>query len=276
LGNDQQPRTDKGLLAQVAGFVTGEINGLFVVETDTAAHGKDGDAELKKLIAANGGEWFSTLTARSPSGSNHYYFTWPEGDNIVIHNSDNKLAPGVDIRGDGGMVVAPPSINPKYGLDARYQWISPQGQGIVNAPDWLVQLIAEQPIERKVSTPEAPIDKLAAAMDLIPNTDASVTWDITDRETGEVKTRTGWEGWNVIMMALHRATDGSDQGFAIADKWCRENKDKYNARYTRYSWYRRYVRSPPKELGAGILFKLADEYQPGWLAIWNEEAPGRS
>src|SRR5258708_4174349 len=104
-------------------IVTGDINGLFVLETDSAAHGKDGEAELKKLIAANGGEWPATLTAITPSGSKHYYFTWPDGD-IDIINSDSKLAPGIDIRGTGGMVVAPPSYNPKY--NGYYEWISDQ------------------------------------------------------------------------------------------------------------------------------------------------------
>jgi archaellum biogenesis ATPase FlaH len=43
---------------------------------------------------------FSVLT---PSGGKHYYF---RGDGHVIRNSVGKLAPGVDVRGVGGYVVA--------------------------------------------------------------------------------------------------------------------------------------------------------------------------
>jgi hypothetical protein len=251
-------------------IVTGDINGIFVVETDTAAHGKDGEAELKKLIAANGGEWPATLTAKSPSGSKHYFFTWPE-DDIDIRNSDSKLAPGIDVRGTGGMVVAVPSYVPKY--DARYEWISPEGQGIVNAPAWLKKLLAEKPVERKPGEPQALIDKLSAAMELIPNDKAVMKWEVEDHKTGEINTREGWEDWNNIGMALHRATGGSDAGFAVFDKWCRKNKHKYNEKYTHYSWYRRWVKSPPKHLGAGTLFLLADQEQPGWRAAWDHEHP---
>lgn len=250
-------------------IVTGEINGIFVVETDTAAHGKDGAAALQGLIETNKGDWPTTLTARSPSGSIHYYFTWPEG-NITVLNSDNKLAPGVDVRGEGGMVVAPPSLNPKY--NARYEWVSPAGTGIVKAPSWLIELIASKPVTRRLGDPQAPIDKVAQAMEYIPNHDA-VVWDVPDHRSGGVKARTGWDGWNDISMALYRATAGSEEGFRIFEKWCQKNEVKYNAKYTRYSWFRRYVTSPPRGIGAGTLFMLADEYQPGWRGIWEEEHP---
>jgi len=250
-------------------IVTGEINGIFVVETDTADHGKDGESALLALVAANGGEWPDTLTARSPSGSIHYYFTWPD-NNITILNSDNKLAPGVDVRGEGGMVVAPPSINPKYAT--RYEWISNEGIGIVKAPKWLLDLIASKLVSRRLGDPQAPVDKIAQAMELIPNHDA-VVWDVPDFRSGEVKVRTGWDGWNDISMALYRATAGSEEGFKIFDKWCQKNGVKYNAKYTRYSWFRRYVTSPPRGIGAGTLFMLADEYAPGWRGIWEEEHP---
>ena len=91
------------------GVPTGLVNHIFVLETDTVAgHGVDGLAALQALEAEHG---FlpPTLMAMSPTGSIHRYFKWPRALGVEIKNSDGKLAPGVDIRGDGGMVVAPPT-----------------------------------------------------------------------------------------------------------------------------------------------------------------------
>ena len=57
----------------------------------------------------NGGKidpaWPETLTVRTRSGGWHLYYR-VEGE---VRNSAGKLAPGIDVRGDGGMVVVPPS-----------------------------------------------------------------------------------------------------------------------------------------------------------------------
>jgi Bifunctional DNA primase/polymerase, N-terminal/AAA domain len=91
-------------------IVTGADSGIFVVETDTAAHGDgvDGAASLAALEAEHGA-LPETLMAISPSGSIHRYFKHP-GRYVI--NSESVIAPGVDVRGDGGMVVAPPSMMP--------------------------------------------------------------------------------------------------------------------------------------------------------------------
>jgi hypothetical protein len=94
-------------------IVTGVGSGIFVVETDTAAghgDGVDGAASLAALEAGHGA-LPETLMAISPSGSVHRYFKHPGLDHKVI-NSESVIAPGVDVRGDGGMVVAPPSWMP--------------------------------------------------------------------------------------------------------------------------------------------------------------------
>lgn len=249
-------------------IVTGDINGLFVVETDTAAHGKDGAAELDRLIKENGNDWPDTLTAESPSGSKHYYFTWPNAD-VVILNSDSKLAPGVDVRGEGGMVVAPPSFAPKY--NDYYKWVSPPDVGIASAPIWLLKLLCQKPPERNVAEPQASIDKIRTAVELIPNEDSNAKWEVSDYKTGAVNTREGWEGWNTISMALYRATAGSDLGYEIFKSWCAKNKSKFNKNYTHYTWYRRYKRSPPRSLGAGTLFAIAEDHAPGWQKVYDHE-----
>jgi hypothetical protein len=79
------------------------------------------------------------LQAISPSGSIHYYLRRP-GNGIKIRNSASELGPGIDVRGDGGLVIAPPSVN----LDGRaYRWINKLP--IAAMPLWLIALTKEKP-----------------------------------------------------------------------------------------------------------------------------------
>src|SRR5262249_41748164 len=89
------------------GISTGVDNKIFVVEADTMeGHGVDGLAALAALQAEYG-KLPETLQAESPSGSRHFYFNYPKGADIK--NSNSKLAIGIDVKGEGGMVIAPPS-----------------------------------------------------------------------------------------------------------------------------------------------------------------------
>jgi putative DNA primase/helicase len=117
------------------GIVTGEVSGIFVVETDTAeGHGEgvDGAASLAALEAEHG-SLPATRQARSPSGSIHYFFKHP---GFKIKNSGSEIAPGIDVRGDGGMVVAVPSVKPGVGV---YQWVN--DLPVADAPQWLLDKI---------------------------------------------------------------------------------------------------------------------------------------
>jgi hypothetical protein len=99
------------------GVPTGFRSGLLVVDVDCKA-GVPGIASLQaaeRLLGALP----STLVSFTPSGGQHRWFTMPA---IEIRNSAGKLgdveAPGVDIRAEGGYVIAPPSS-----IDGRpYAW----------------------------------------------------------------------------------------------------------------------------------------------------------
>ena len=95
------------------GIPTGPENGFWVLEADTPkGHAVDGIASLRRLERQHG-RLPKTLMAVSPSGSLHYYFKWPK--RRVIGNTASKVAPGIDVRGEGGMVLAPPSVKPASG-----------------------------------------------------------------------------------------------------------------------------------------------------------------
>jgi hypothetical protein len=127
------------------GLPTGADNGFFVIETDTAAggHKHDGASHLAALEAQNGA-LPATLEAESPSGSIHRYYRHP-GQGFKIKNSASEIAPGVDCRGDGGMVVAPPSVvPPREGRpNGNYKWRN--NLPIADAPEWLLALVESKP-----------------------------------------------------------------------------------------------------------------------------------
>jgi hypothetical protein len=227
------------------GIPTGKVNSIFVVEADTVeGHGVDGLAGLKALEARHG-RLPETLTAESPSGSIHRYFNWP-GEKIK--NSDGKLAPGVDVKGDGGMVVAPPTRTEK----GVYRWLN--NSPVADAPGWLVKLAlrhrhrfyslnwlrrparsASRPNRKPVSDKQ-----LRAVMAMIPNDDA-----------------TDWEDWNRIGLASFAATNGSDFGFELFDEWSQKNEDKYDYAYTYEKW-EKFKASPPTDIGVGTLIHEAN------------------
>jgi hypothetical protein len=136
------------------GIVTGAMSGIFVIETDTAdghGEGTDGAAALARLEAEHG-PLPPTLEAESPSGSIHRYYNHPA---FKIKNSASLIGPGIDIRGDGGMVVAPPSIKPGKGA---YSWRNQLP--IADAPQWLLDRIVAG---KEKPQPELSISKQAVA-----------------------------------------------------------------------------------------------------------------
>jgi hypothetical protein len=91
---------------------TGAESGLVVLDVDPQ-HG--GDDTLAELLAAHG-VLPITVECFTGGGGRHIYFRHPGGE---VRNSAGKVGPGLDIRGDGGYVVAPPSPHPS---GRRYEW----------------------------------------------------------------------------------------------------------------------------------------------------------
>src|SRR5215472_12062024 len=85
------------------GIATGAVSHIFVLDVD----GIDGEAELTKLEAKQG-SLPATVEAITGKGR-HLYFKMPDCD---LRNSASKLAPGIDVRANGGYVLSPPSRHP--------------------------------------------------------------------------------------------------------------------------------------------------------------------
>jgi len=99
-------------------IVTGRLSGLVVLDVDPR-HG--GDASLAAFEARHG-PLPATVESRTGGGGRHFYFRHPGG------RCPNRvgLEPGLDLRGDGGCIVAPPSIHPS---GREYAWRARHGPG---------------------------------------------------------------------------------------------------------------------------------------------------
>jgi hypothetical protein len=221
------------------GLPTGLENKIWVLEADTKKgnHQHDGLPALHALT-----DWFGplpeTLMAESPSGSRHFYFRWPQGQ--MIRNSTGEIGPGLDVRGEGGMVIAPPSLRD----GVAYRWINETK--IAAALSWLLELVTAgsgTDTEAHVSNgePQATIPEIKAALDAIP-----------------IKGMT-YQRWISIGHAVHAASGGSDKGLALFDAWTKQSPE-YDAEGLVEKWQSFH----PHSIGMGSLVYLADEADPTW------------
>ena len=113
-------------------IVTGAVSGLVVLDVDPR-HG--GSASLARWERRHGALPRS-VEAKTGGGGRHLYFAHPGGE---VRNRVG-LAPGLDLRGDGGVVVAPPSLHPS---GKRYRWLrghAPDKTRPAELPDWLLEI----------------------------------------------------------------------------------------------------------------------------------------
>jgi Bifunctional DNA primase/polymerase, N-terminal/Primase C terminal 1 (PriCT-1) len=61
--------------------------------------------------------------------------------NAAVRNSASKIAPGIDVRADGGYVLTPPSVHP---TGRTYAWSVDSARCFATAPDWLLQRVCDQ------------------------------------------------------------------------------------------------------------------------------------
>lgn len=97
------------------GVCTGKRSDVLVLDIDPRHDGEETLHELEATL----GPLPETPQVITGGGGTHYYFRRPRTD-TPIRNSAGKLGPGVDVRCDGGYVVAPPSIHPDTGR--AYFW----------------------------------------------------------------------------------------------------------------------------------------------------------
>jgi hypothetical protein len=119
-----------GMAGELVGAPTGAVTGFDVLDLDY----RNGASEWE---TANAHRLPETRIHRTQSGGRHYLFAHAPG----VRNTAGKIAPGIDVRGDGGYVVLPPSDG--YSIEADAE--------IAEWPDWLLADVLAQPIAPKAN-----------------------------------------------------------------------------------------------------------------------------
>jgi hypothetical protein len=116
------------------GIATGQKSRVFVLDVDVA---KGGEESYEGLVAKHG-RFPDTWQQITGSGGFHLFFRYP---NFRIGNAAG-IFPGIDIRGDGGQVVAPPSIHPDTGRQYEWDGLREIEQApLAEAPAWLLDIL---------------------------------------------------------------------------------------------------------------------------------------
>jgi hypothetical protein len=99
----------------IIGIATGPDSGIWALDID----GGGGETALRKLEAEHGA-LAPSVEAGSGEGR-HLCFRWPQGCDIRNSQCRDDIA-GIDVRGKGGYVLAPPSLHPS-GRRYAAQWL---------------------------------------------------------------------------------------------------------------------------------------------------------
>jgi replicative DNA helicase len=145
---DAYPRANVGL-------ATGRASGLWVLDIDADTPGAE---EMAKLAAVHGG-MPDTKRARTGGGGLHFAWTydkrteaWLEANGLELPTRKGVPAKGVDVRCNGGYIIAPPSL---HRSGQRYEW---EDSGpTAEAPEWLLRAVAKaKPAPREAAPPPTP------------------------------------------------------------------------------------------------------------------------
>lgn len=128
-------------------------SGIWVLDLDSGT-----EAEARVDAVAAGREYRNTLTVRTGGGGLHLLYQYgPEltayltASGLTLPTRNGIDGKGLDVRSDGGYIVAVPSVHPDTG--ACYDWENKAA--IAVAPEWLVRMVAK-PIEQRRAAPPPP------------------------------------------------------------------------------------------------------------------------
>ena len=173
------------------GMLTGEVNGIFVVDIDNVD-------EWNMLLKDTKNKEPKTVKAISGNGGIHYYFKYTERlKNITSKDHAikfNDKALSIDVKTNGGFIIVPPSryYNERLKKEVEYQWadgLSIFEKELKELPKWLEKLFldkqnnkpVEKSIDKKETIEEEKSEEQAATLDI--EEDIELDFTIDDIET---------------------------------------------------------------------------------------------
>jgi hypothetical protein len=172
---------------------------IIVIDADMK-HGIDGVAALHGLMRDHGCSIDDFPHVATPNNGIHVYFK--QRPSHRLGNSTGDLPKGIDVRGAGGLIIAPGTV---MGDDREYV---PHGDvsDAVELPAWLFDLLAP----RVAAQPATTFIPSKTSADEVAELEELLTYISAD---------CGYEDWRTVLMGIHAATGGSAEGLAIADTW---------------------------------------------------------
>ena len=137
------------------GVATGRASNLWVLDVDLGTHPEEAREAIASMVAEHG-SLPETFTVRTPSGGLHYWWRFPKGGGEWTNSTrrlteeygalqpNGKRSAGIDIRADGGQVVAWPSIvyadNTGKPYETPRPYVVTRGLELAPVPKWLRKL----------------------------------------------------------------------------------------------------------------------------------------
>lgn len=131
------------------GIATGAASGIIVVDIDPR---HQGHRTLRELIDKHGALPATPVVATG-GGGQHLWLAHPGF--LTRNDAGRILGPGIDLRGDGGYILAPPS---RHSTGNRYLWDATTTKP-APAPPWMQRLLAApRPLPRAAPNHALPLE----------------------------------------------------------------------------------------------------------------------
>jgi P4 family phage/plasmid primase-like protien len=189
------------------GIVTGEESGVWVLDVDVAGT-KVGAESVTDLELAYG-PLPETVEGMTGTGGRHLFFAWDPA-HPVRNDQSGRLGRDLDVRGEGGQVLAAPTIHPDTGEPYRLRPGHEPGRiGFAAAPGWLYALLEREPERagRAVGTSPPSATTATAAGDTFAVAGRFVSGPDDDSPAAAFNASTTWEqllkrdGWTLARTA---------------------------------------------------------------------------
>lgn len=227
---------------QNIGILTGEKSGITVIDIDI----KDNGVEVwNKLIEKH--DDIKTPKVQTGTGGFHYYFKYNDkflSDSKIVKMKDYKLV-GIDVKNNGGYVVAPPSVNNE---GKKYEWLNNFTKyELQDIPNWFLEYVKNK--KTKENKKEKPIKK---NNNLSKKNDNNENKEETNVESEQISTQTElpveiireilfgykkercniYDDWTKVGMALKNI---NNDYYYLFNEWSAQST-KYNESECKKKW----------------------------------------
>ena len=183
------------------GITTGAESGIWVLDIDGAA----GFDTLTRLADENG-SMPRTRVTKTGSGGLHYY--WRHPSDFTVIGSTSWIGPGVDIRGKGGQVVAPPSVSGR----GSYELLVDAEPA--DAPGWLLEMVREHAENSQAGRTHKVVASEPVDFSFLPEKVRTLASTLVEEDKGRYK------HFYALVAACREAGFAQGQTVTIAEPWC--------------------------------------------------------